>query len=73
LFTASEAEQPVPPGTVENVEVPQPQVAMPVDNEAHQPKATANEDVQSGRVESSTATPSAPALELPMTSSCQAQ
>jgi hypothetical protein len=64
----------LPPGTTEDVEAPQPQVAMPVDVEVHQPQVpeptepTTNEDVQSERTEPSTTAPSAPALELPMMS-----
>ena len=56
MSTDGEVEQPVQPGTVEGVEVPQPQVAMPVDDEAHQPprpkhvEATTDEDVQSARL-----------------------
>jgi hypothetical protein len=64
---------------MEDVEAPQPQVAMPVDVEVHQPQgpepmeATTNKDVMSGRTEPSTAAPSAPTLELLATSVQQAK
>jgi hypothetical protein len=64
---------------MEDVEAPQPQVAMPVDVEVHQPQgpepmeATTNKDVMSGRTEPSTAAPSAPTPELLATSVQQAK
>ena len=54
--------------------MPHPQVVVPIDDEAHQPlgpepaKATTDEDVRSARVDPSAAAPSAPALDMPMTS-----
>ena len=74
-----EAEQPVQPGTMERVEVPQPQVAAPIGDEAHQPpglepvEATSDEGVHSTRDDPSAAAPSTPAPEAPATSAQQAE
>ena len=62
---------------MESVEVPQPQVAMPVSDKAHhllgpEPlEATAEEEVWSARADPSVAAPSAPAPEVPTTSAQQ--
>ena len=73
MSTDGEVEQPVQPGTVEGVEVPQPQVAATEAGEAHQPsglepiETTTDEDVRSTRADPSAAAPSAPALDMPTT------
>ena len=67
------------PGTAESVEVPQPQVAVPVGDEAHQPprpeptEATTKEEVWSMMADPSAAAPSALALEVSTTSAQQAE
>ena len=72
-------EQLAQPSTVEGVEVPQPQVAVPVHDEAPQPlgpepmEATTNEDVRSVRVDPSAAAPSAPTIDMLTTSAQQAE
>jgi hypothetical protein len=64
----------MPPDTAENKEAPQPHVPMPIDEQGPElMEATANEDVQSGRAESSTTALSAPTPELPMMSAHQVQ
>ena len=66
-------------GFVERVEVPQPQVAAPVGDEAHlspEPEptgATSEEGVQSTRGDPCIVAPSTPALEVLMMSTLQAE
>ena len=64
---------------MERVEVPQPQVAAPIGDEAHPPPepepvgATSEEGLQSTRGDPSAAAPSTPALEAPTTSALQVE
>ena len=72
-----EAEQLVQSGTIEVVDVVQPQVAVPIHDEAHQPSgseptdATTDEVVRSTRANPSATTPSAPPPDVLMTSAQQ--
>jgi len=66
-------------GTIEVVDVVQPQVAVPIHDEAHQPlgsepvEATTYEAVRSARADPSVAVPGAPSPDVPMTSTQQAK